>query len=149
MTDHSDDPMEIERSIAELLHRDIPPGAGAVELRFHLIRSMGHGRTQAITGDERHGISHNRGVSPLLRKLRAAMHRPDTGAWFTVTTLVRTDGTYTFDYDYDTEPAWPTTPDPDVYQHDTEHFPRSPRHTPPWLTSRLSSPPGLSGEFQG
>lgn len=70
-------------------------------------------------------------------ELREAMHREGTGAWYTAVVTVTRDGRITFDFDYDSEPAWDISADPQTYVEDLEMFPRDLAHQPTWLREKI------------
>ncbi|WP_137726538.1 hypothetical protein [Prescottella subtropica] len=54
------------------------------------------------------------------------------GAWFSATARVTTDGRYSFDFDYDTEPNWRIPPADETYIADLKKFPRPADQIPTW-----------------
>ncbi len=71
------------------------------------------------------------------RDLRGAFARPDTGTWFTAVLTITPAGEMSFDFDYDTEPAWHAPKSVGHYLEEWGQYPRSPEHTPAWLAERL------------
>ncbi|NCT91016.1 hypothetical protein GXB85_08660 [Cellulomonas sp. APG4] len=71
------------------------------------------------------------------RGLRAALAQPGKGAWFTAVLTLTPEGRMSFDFDYDSEPAWQPSKAVGHYLEEWEEFPRAPEHTPAWLAERL------------
>lgn len=72
-----------------------------------------------------------------LRELRAAMHEPGKGTFYTASfVLTAADGSVETRFDYDGEPDWEMSPG--QYAVDLEAFPRDEAHRPDWLRERLA-----------
>lgn len=77
-------------------------------------------------------------VVRLLPELRAGMHQPGRGTWFTMRYMLDQSGRYQVEFDYDSEPAFDFTIKAEAYAADLQQFPRSEAFTPFWLRERLA-----------
>ena len=84
------------------------------------------------------GATSSRTMRRALKQLRHLMARPDKGTWFTATCRLSAPGAFTFDFEYDAEPAFEPQIDPRHYLEEWELHPRDPEYTPPWLSERLA-----------
>ncbi|MEU9554197.1 hypothetical protein [Streptomyces fumanus] len=73
-----------------------------------------------------------------LARLRAAMHTPGTGTWFTMRLTVTVAGRAVTDFSYDHEPGFRVPPGPEAYVRDLARFPRDADKQPAWLRERLA-----------
>ncbi|MFF5256461.1 hypothetical protein ACFY4K_31035 [Streptomyces leeuwenhoekii] len=73
-----------------------------------------------------------------LAELRAAMHTPGAGTWFTMRLTVTAAGRAVTDFSYDDEPGFRVPPGPEAYARDLARFPRDADKQPTWLRERLA-----------
>jgi hypothetical protein len=73
-----------------------------------------------------------------LAELRAAMHTPGAGTWFTMRLTVTAAGRAVTDFSYDDEPGFRVPPGPEAYARDLARFPRNADKQPSWLRERLA-----------
>lgn len=73
-----------------------------------------------------------------LAELRAAMHTPGAGTWFTMRLTITAAGRFITDFSYDDEPGFPVQPGPEAYARDLARFPRDADKQPSWLRERLA-----------
>jgi hypothetical protein len=83
------------------------------------------------TGDEE-SIGDSGMASVALKKMRHAMGKGPSGAWFTATATLTRTGEITFTYDYQTEPEWDIPPEPEDYLRDIAAYPRPADQIPEW-----------------
>lgn len=80
-------------------------------------------------------------VHRLFARLRHGMYQPERGTWVSALYRLQRPGSYTVDFNGDTEPAWESPPPPEAYADELRTFPRPPESTPQWLTERGTSSP--------
>ncbi|WP_139224347.1 hypothetical protein [Cellulomonas marina] len=69
--------------------------------------------------------------------LRAAMFRPGEGAWFTATCRISAERRVSFNFDFDSEPAFSSEISLGHVLEEMQTYPRDDAHTPVWLADRL------------
>jgi hypothetical protein len=70
-------------------------------------------------------------------ELRAVMHDPEAGTWFSFNIVVTAGDGFDATFNFDDEPDWKSPVDPATYVDDMRRFPRTPQATPRWLQRRL------------
>ena len=70
---------------------------------------------------------------PTFREIRREMATPNHGTWFSAVLTVSRDGSYSYDFNYDTKPDWGYhEPSIDDYLMDLEMYPRPADEVPSW-----------------
>ncbi|HEY3004574.1 MAG TPA: hypothetical protein VGJ44_19660 [Kribbellaceae bacterium] len=77
------------------------------------------------------------GLEEYFEALRLQMYQPGKGAWLTASVTITSEGRFSTDFDYDSEPAWSIDVDPATYAADLAEFPREPRYLPDWMRARI------------
>jgi hypothetical protein len=77
----------------------------------------------------------------IFRELRAGMHQPGKGTWFSAEYVIIRPTRYSVDFDYDNEPVFSAglnfKPVPMTYVNDLKWFPRDDEHIPDWLRQQI------------
>ena len=73
------------------------------------------------------------GLEDHFETLRRQMYQPGKGTWLTARISITSDGHFSTDFDYDTEPAWSIAVDPGIYAADLAEFPRDDENVPGWM----------------
>lgn len=76
-------------------------------------------------------------VSMAFRELREGMDTAEHGTWFSAQYYLERPGMFKVEYDYDSEPPFPYTLDPERYGNDYLNYPRSPENIPKWLFGKF------------
>ncbi|GIG20767.1 hypothetical protein Cch01nite_14910 [Cellulomonas chitinilytica] len=127
------------QKIAEGLTSVAPEGWAELTLTF---AAAAHAERSAVVARLADGGTAPAGPLPgtvayTLRQLRIAAYREDAGTWFSATFVLRADGQFATDFDYDGDPG--TDLSADLYALDLLKYPRTPEHTPAWLTAKLAT----------
>lgn len=79
-------------------------------------------------------------ASSLALELREAMFTvsPEKGAWFYMRMVIKADGKFDVNFDYDTKPEFSITMDDTDFVKDYQRFPRDKAIMPTWLLDILS-----------
>ena len=73
------------------------------------------------------------GLEDHFETLRRQMYQTGKGTWLTARISITSDGHFSTDFDYDSEPAWSMAVDPGIYAADLAAFPRDDEHIPRWM----------------
>ena len=71
-------------------------------------------------------------------ELRERFAQPRSGAWFSVTIRLTSEGGFSLDADYDHEPEWETPRNSGHYLEEQEKYPRDLDHQPEWYRKKLA-----------
>lgn len=95
---------------------------------------------QTENGEEETRHLPPRAADRAAKALRSVMYVPGKGTWFTMTMVVRRDGTADTAFDHDHRPEFDGPPiDPIAFVTDLRRFPRSSEHIPAWLQEILDA----------
>lgn len=125
--------------IGKLVREAAPEGWARIEVGFRNLSEHAeldvHADTKAFDSPKE--------LPELLGALRRGMYEPSRGAWLGASLTLASDGTFSFDFDLDDEPAWRTQPDPGMYTEELTAFPREPEHIPGWWRLKARLPLGV------
>ena len=121
----------------ETARRMVASAGGAAWTELHLRMFAIGPQAQSVlwlTGPDgdRKGIRDTADADEPLNDLRDLMGRGPSGAWFTADAVLGRDGEITFEFDYQTEPAWDVPPEPEEYLRDIAAYPRPADQIPNW-----------------
>lgn len=126
------------RELALRLYNLIPDGFDRVEYSVSKTDPFSQSRLIFIGVDgSRDSIPGDREVSQLATALRKTMYRRPAGTWFSAEVVVTSAGEVDASYNYDDEPHWDFSPDPQIYTVDLDVFPRDEAHMPEWLRQKV------------
>ena len=84
-------------------------------------------------------------VKDCLEELREqVMYTTETGTWLSARFMVNRDGGVDGDFNYDAEPAWSHSLDPELYIQELRALPRDRASVPAWLHQKIDFPAGES-----
>ncbi|MBW8485282.1 hypothetical protein [Actinomadura parmotrematis] len=136
-----------------LLTHELPPQWEAAAVRYAalgphaetVLQVRGVGRADWEPADAPAALG------DLFARLRAGMHTPDAGTWFTAAYTLAYPYAYEIAYDAEREPAFQSPPPPDARAEELARFPRPPHLTPSWLAapSAPSDGPDAAGSGAG
>jgi hypothetical protein len=115
-------------AIARALVADLPAGWRQVSAVYRATTSYAE---LDVTVDSAQVDPLPEGLEDDFEELRRVMYQPGKGTWLTATITVTADGHFATDFDYDTEPAWSTPVDEEIYAADLAGFPRD--DVPDWM----------------
>lgn len=91
-----------------------------------------------VASDSRKSFFFPDDAARLAADLRDAMSGPH-GTWFSFRLTIQSNGSFSFDFNYDDEPPWRTRPSDETLILDLEQHPRPPEEIPPWHPARADN----------
>ncbi|WP_160051654.1 immunity protein YezG family protein [Nocardiopsis sp. FR26] len=76
-------------------------------------------------------------ASTLFYELRREMHEDEKGTWYIADYKITRPGSFSVDFDYESEPQFAFEVDPRTYYEDLEYFPRPFETVPEWMQGKL------------
>ncbi|MCY9786886.1 hypothetical protein KIK06_23670 [Nocardiopsis sp. EMB25] len=138
MTMPPDEQHEILQQVGGLILDSVPDDWSEIRAEFSAVVGMSTTDLTVTTdtGETRKGKFPLQAV-PLMSRLRAGMHDDGKGTWYTAAYTIRRPGSFSVDYDYDSEPDFGFEVDPKTFFEDLDHFPRPFESLPDWLREKL------------
>ncbi|MCP9950817.1 hypothetical protein [Actinomadura madurae] len=143
---------DLLQQITLALTHSLPPGWGECTVVHRSLGSHSEtlGQVSMVTGPGLPApFDVPAALGELFERLRAGMHTPGLGTWFTATFTLTFPFSYDVRYDRDGEPRWQSPPPPDAAAEEQRRFPRDAEHTPAWLDAGSGQEMRVARPFDG
>src|ERR1700736_3805183 len=96
---------ELIREIGGILLNKAPESWQELHLTFNSTVGIDNSKFEVVTPDgQSRGLASPSVAMDKMAQLRAAMYQDGKGSWFTAKYVIKYPGSYSVEYDYDTEP---------------------------------------------